>query len=65
VCWCITGALERLCDDGDAGMFANDAIFRAANSLYLCGPIAVNDNIGHAAVLAVLDRAIVETAVPQ
>lgn len=53
--WCASGALMAASDQPDG---AGWVLTAAAHSLYAAEVIAVNDDLGHAAVLAMYDRAI-------
>ena len=56
VCWCLDGALTRVCiNDADAAIGARSALGALIRGSTIAG---FNDNHTHAEVLALLDRAI-------
>lgn len=58
VCWCALGALRAVDPDIDEGHQAARALRASGAKLYVLAPFLVNDNLGHAAVLAMYDDAI-------
>lgn len=54
VCFCALGALRNV----NGASSASEYLWDAADKLFQTSPIAVNDDIGHAAVLQMYDAAI-------
>lgn len=61
ICWCLTGALIRVCfgiSNPYTMYFLSNLLISSSKSLYDKNLVQVNDGLGHKEVLLVLDHAI-------
>lgn len=58
VCWCAFGAVSAVSPTNPLTMACENALDRAADDLFGCHTVKVNDNYGHRGVMEIYDRAI-------